>query len=118
MAYNNSIIMKGNLTRDFERYEKVCSVGLAVNRKGNDRDGNPKSPMFITLKYFTADNSIATTLADTFKKGDFVEVHGSLDINTYTKADKTQGTSVEITVDQLVKISNTIYSVKKVDSWS
>ena len=90
MASYNKVILMGNLTRDPQlRYlpsnMAVCDIGLAVNRRWRDKDGNQKEEVcFVDV---TAWGKQAEIINQYMTKGRPLLVEGHLRLDTWTGQD-------------------------------
>lgn len=86
----NLVLLLGNLTRDPElRYlpsgSAVTNVGLAVNRKYKDKDGNPvEDTLFVDVEAYA---KTAELLHEYCKKGRQVLIKGRLRLRTWEAQD-------------------------------
>lgn len=86
----NLVVLLGNLTRDPElRYlpsgSPVTNVGIAVNRKYKDKDGNPiEDTLFVDVEAF---GKTAELLTRYCKKGRQVLIKGRLRLRTWEAQD-------------------------------
>lgn len=86
MSNFNKVILMGNLTRDPDCRvlmggSKVAKLGLAINRKYRDRDGQLREEAtFVDIDFFGAQ---ATTLEEYARKGSGVMVEGRLTLDTW-----------------------------------
>ncbi len=98
----NRVVLVGRLTRDPELKKtnsgtSVCSFTLAVDNRTKNPDGT-RSTSFIQCVVFqqTADNMSRFT-----RKGSLVGVDGRLNQRSFTRADGTKGSSVEVFCDSV-----------------
>jgi len=90
MSGFNKVILVANLTRDpqlshLPSNTSVVEIGLAVNRKWKDQQGNAKEEVcFIDCKAF---GKMAETINQYFKKGNPILVEGRLALDTWEGTD-------------------------------
>lgn len=93
MASYNRVILMGNLTRDPElKYlpnnVAVCELGLAVNRRWRDRDGNEREDVcFVDVSVF---GRAGETVNQYMAKGRQILIEGRLKYDTWTAQDGTK----------------------------
>jgi single-strand DNA-binding protein len=93
MANYNRVILIGNLTRDPElRYlpnnVAVCELGLAVNHRWRDRDGNQREEVcFVDVSVF---GRAGETVNQYMAKGRQILIEGRLKYDTWTAQDGTK----------------------------
>jgi single-strand DNA-binding protein len=100
MAFDNNVIIVGNVTRDPElRFTPsgaaVANFGLAWNRKG--RDGEDVTSFFDV----TAWNQMAENIGESVTKGMRVVVYGRLDQRSWETQDGDKRSKVEIVADEV-----------------
>jgi len=100
MAFDNNVIVVGNVTRDPElRFTPsgaaVANFGLAWNRKG--RDGEE----IVSFFDVTAWNQMAENIGETITKGMRVVVYGRLDQRSWETQDGDKRSKVEIVADEV-----------------
>jgi single-strand DNA-binding protein len=100
MAFDNNVIVVGNVTRDPElRFTPsgaaVANFGLAWNRKG--RDGEDVTSFFDV----TAWNQMAENIGESVTKGMRVVVYGRLDQRSWETQDGDKRSKVEIVADEV-----------------
>ncbi len=100
MAYDNSVTVVGNITRDPElRFtpggSAVANFGLAWNRKG--RDGEEVVSFFD----ITAWNQLAENASESLSKGMRVVVYGRLDQRSWENQEGEKRSKVEIVADEI-----------------
>lgn len=100
MAFDNNVIVVGNVTRDPElRFTPsgaaVANFGLAWNRKG--RDGEDVTSFFDV----TAWNQMAENIGESITKGMRVVVYGRLDQRSWETQDGDKRSKVEIVADEV-----------------
>ncbi len=101
MAYDNTITIVGNLTRDPElRFTPggaaVANFGVAWNLKG--RDGAEDKVSFFDV---TCWRQLAENVSDSLTKGSRVVVHGRLDQRSWENQDGERRSKVEIVADDV-----------------
>jgi single-strand DNA-binding protein len=93
MASYNRVILVGNLTRDPElKYlpnnVAVCELGLAVNHRWRDRDGNQREEVcFVDVSVF---GRAGETVNQYMAKGRQILIEGRLKYDTWTAQDGTK----------------------------
>jgi|TARA_R110000765_G_scaffold342671_2_gene432824 single-strand DNA-binding protein len=100
MAYDNTVSVVGNLTRDPElRFTNtglaVASFGIAWNQKS--QNGEDKAHFFDIDVW----RELAENVAESFSKGDRVYVFGRLNWSTWNATDGTQKSKVSITAEDV-----------------
>mgnify|MGYP001826065021 CR=1 FL=1 len=100
MAFDNTVTVVGNITRDPElRFipsgAAVANFGLAWNRKG--RDGEEVVSFFDV----TAWNQLAENASESLSKGMRVVVYGRLDQRSWETQDGDRRSKVEIIADEI-----------------
>lgn len=98
----NRVILVGRLTRDPELRKtgtgvSVASFTVAVDNRGKTPDGK-KTASFINCKCW---RECADNTAKYCRKGSLVGVDGRLNQNSYTKADGTKASIIEIIADSV-----------------
>lgn len=101
MAFDNTITIVGNLTRDPElRFTPsgaaVASFGVAWNMKG--RDGQEDKVSFFDV---TCWRQLAENVSDSLTKGSRVVVYGRLDQRSWENQDGDRRSKVEIIADDV-----------------
>ncbi len=101
MAFDNTVTVVGNITRDPElRYTQggaaVASFGLAWNMKG--RDGKEDQVSFFDV---TCWRQLAENVAESLTKGSRVVVYGRLDQRSWENQDGDRRSKVEIIADDV-----------------
>ena len=102
MAGFNRVILMGNLTRDPElKYlpnnTAVCDLGLAVNHKWRDREGNQREEVcFVDLSVFGRQ---AETMNQYMSKGRPILIEGRLRYDTWTGQDGQKRSKHSVIVD-------------------
>ena len=103
MAFDNNIVIVGNLTRDPElRITQsgvpVCSLGVAWNQRSGPNGGEDKSHFFNV----TCWRDLAENCAASLSKGMRVVVYGRIDYSSWEDRDSGQTRSkVEIQADEV-----------------
>jgi single-strand DNA-binding protein len=100
MAFDNTVTVVGNVTRDPElRFTPggaaVANFGLAWNRKG--RDGEEVVSFFDV----TAWNQLAENASESLAKGMRVVIYGRLDQRSWETQDGDRRSKVEIVADEI-----------------
>ncbi len=100
MAFDNTVTVVGNMTRDAElRYTAsgiaVTEFGVAWNSK--DKDGNESVSFFDV----TCWRDLAEHVAESLGKGSRVIVHGRLDQNTWETKDGDKRSKVRVLADDV-----------------
>ena len=101
MAFDNSVTIVGNLTRDPEiratpRGTPVANFGVAWNMKG--RDGQEDKVSYFDVSCW---NQLAENVADSLTKGMRVVVYGRLEQRSWQNADGDNRSKVEIVADDV-----------------
>lgn len=102
MAGFNKVILMGNLTRDpqlkyLPNNTAVCELGLAVNHKWRDREGNQRDEVcFVDLSVFGRQ---AETINQYMSKGRPVLIEGRLKYDTWTGQDGQKRSKHSVIVD-------------------
>ena len=101
MAFDNTITIVGNLTRDPElRFTPggaaVANFGVAWNMKG--RDGAEDKVSYFDV---TCWRQLAENVSDSLTKGSRVVVHGRLDQRSWETQDGEKRSKVEIVADDV-----------------
>jgi single-strand DNA-binding protein len=103
MASYNKVILMGHLTRDPKSGtlpnsgSSFCEFGLAVNRKWNDADGNPREEvLFVDC---TAYGKPGETLAQFLRKGRPIHIEGRLKLDRWEQ-DGQQRSKIRVVVEQ------------------
>ena len=100
MAFDNTVTVVGNMTRDAElRYTAsgiaVTEFGVAWNSK--DKDGNESVSFFDV----TCWRDLAEHVAESLGKGNRVIIHGRLDQNTWETKDGDKRSKVRVMADDV-----------------
>ena len=98
MASLNSISITGRAGKDpevryFENGTAVAELRVAVDRIGNDHNGERKKPLWITVKIWGKSAQVA---ADYVRKGSMIGISGRLDEETWTDRNSGQERSKPI----------------------
>lgn len=93
----NRLTIIGNLTRDPESRttnsgSTVCSFTLAVNRRGQQKEGQPDADFFRVSAW----NKMGENCQKYLTKGKKVAVVGSVSVHTYQAQDGTTKASMEV----------------------
>lgn len=102
MAGFNRVILMGNLTRDpqlkyLPNNTAVCELGLAVNHKWRDREGNQREDVcFVDLSVFARQ---AETINQYMSKGRQILIEGRLKYDTWTGQDGQKRSKHSVVVD-------------------
>lgn len=102
MSSFNRVILMGNLTRDPElKYlpnnTPVCELGLAVNHRWRDRDGNPREEVcFVDVSVF---GRAGETVNQYMSKGRAILIEGRLKYDTWTAQDGTKRSKHSVIAD-------------------
>jgi len=101
MAYDNTVTIVGNLTRDPElRFTPggaaVANFGVAWNQKG--RDGAEDKVSFFDV---TCWRQLAENVSDSLTKGARVVIHGRLDQRSWENQDGEKRSKVEVVADDV-----------------
>jgi len=101
MAYDNTVTIVGNLTRDPElRFTPsgaaVANFGVAWNLKG--RDGQEDKVSYFDV---TCWRQLAENVSDSLTKGSRVVVHGRLDQRSWETQDGDRRSKVEVIADDV-----------------
>ncbi|MED5173563.1 MAG: single-stranded DNA-binding protein [Actinomycetota bacterium] len=100
MAFNNTVTVVGNLTRDPEL--RFTNNGIAVARFGvawnqRSQQGEDKSHFFVVVCW----RDLAENVAESLTKGSHVIVHGRLDFGQWQTQDGDKRSKVEIMADDV-----------------
>jgi single-strand DNA-binding protein len=102
MASYNRVILLGNLTRDPElKYlpsnVAVCEIGLAVNHRWKDRDGNQREDVcFVDVSIFGKGGEIVNQY---MTKGRPILIEGRLKYDTWTAQDGSKRSKHSVVAD-------------------
>ena len=103
MAFDNNIVIVGNLTRDPElRFTQngvaVCNLGVAWNQRSGP-DGGEEKPHYFDI---TCWRQLAENCAESLTKGTRVVVYGRIDYRSWEDKDSGEKRSkVEIQADEV-----------------
>ena len=102
MASYNKVILMGNLTRDPELKRTstdmaVAQIGIAVNRKYKDRDGNQKEET--TFVDCEAWGKTAETMAKYLSKGKPVFLEGRLKLDQWQDKDGNNRSKLKLVIE-------------------
>ena len=103
MSVGNSVVLSGNLTRDFElRYTQsglpVASSGLAVNRRWKSGDEWKEDTSFIDL---TVWDKLAENAAESLHKGTNVIVEGRIRQENWESKEGDKRSKLTVTVENI-----------------
>lgn len=103
MAFDNTITVVGNVTRDPElRYltsgTALAQFGLAYNRKYNKGSEQVEEVSFFDVVCWS---SLADNVAESISKGDRVVVYGRLEQRSWETQDGEKRSKVEIVADDV-----------------
>ena len=101
MAFDNNVVIVGNVTRDPElRFIQsgtaVASFGLAWNQRSS-QGGEEKAHFFDV----TCWRDLAENVADSIEKGDRVVVYGRLDYRSWESENGEKRSAVQIVADEV-----------------
>lgn len=101
---NNAITLVGNLTRDPElrltpKGTTVAHLGLAVNRRRRDAEGNEVSDT--SFFNIVAWGSLGENCVDSLHRGDLVVVHGRLEQRAWETATGDRRSAVEVIAEEV-----------------
>lgn len=102
MASYNKVILMGNLTRDPElrvtpKGTPVCQIGLAVNEKFKDKDGNAREEVtFVDVDVFGRQ---AEVIAKYMSKGRPILVEGRLRLDTWESKEGEKRSKLKVVLD-------------------
>jgi single-strand DNA-binding protein len=102
MASFNKVILMGNLTRDPQlRYlpsnTAVCDVGIAVNRRWRDKDGNMRDE--VCYVDATAWARSAEMINQYLKKGQPILIEGRLKLDQWTGQDGQKRSKLGVVIE-------------------
>jgi single-strand DNA-binding protein len=102
MANFNKVFLMGNLTRDpalsyLPSQTAVCEIGLAINRKWTDQQGQAKEET--TFVDCSAFGRTAETISKYLKKGRPVFVEGRLKLDQWEAQDGTKRSKMRVIID-------------------
>lgn len=102
MASYNKVILMGNLTRDPElrvtpKGTPVCQIGLAVNEKFKDKDGNAREEVtFVDVDVFGRQ---AEVIAKYMSKGRPILVEGRLRLDSWETKEGEKRSKLKVVLD-------------------
>ena len=101
MAFDNNVVIVGNVTRDPDlRFTQsgtaVASFGLAWNQRSS-QGGEEKAHFFDV----TCWRDLAENMADSIEKGDRVVVYGRLDYRSWENENGEKRSAVQIVADEV-----------------
>ena len=102
MANLNKVFLMGNLTRDpqlsyLPSQTPVCEMGLAVNRRWNGQDGQPREE--VTFVDCVSYGRQAETLSKYLRKGKPVFIEGRLKLDQWEAQDGTKRSRMRVIVE-------------------
>ena len=102
MASYNKVLLMGNLTRDVELKQtagnqSVAEIGLAVNRRFKDRDGNDREET--TFVDCEAWGRTAEVMAQYLAKGSPVFIEGRLKLDSWQDQSGNKRSKMRVVVD-------------------
>jgi single-strand DNA-binding protein len=102
MANYNKVLLMGNLTRDVELKQiagnqSVAEIGLAVNRRFKDRDGNPREET--TFVDCEAWGRTAEVMSQYLSKGKPVFIEGRLKLDTWQDQSGNKRSKMRVVVE-------------------
>lgn len=101
-GFVNRVFLMGNLTKDPEVKtvnNTVCNVGIAVNRKWKDRDGNAcEEVTFVDLEAW---GRTAEIMGQYLRKGSPVFIEGRLKLDQWTDRDNNRRQRLKVVVDTM-----------------
>lgn len=102
----NSVNLTGRITKDVELKttpsdNKVVSFILAVDRGYKDKDGNKLSDFVPCIAW----NNQADFMSKYVKKGNLLEITGTIQVRNYTTSQNENRTLVEVVVDSLSNLT-------------
>ena len=105
MAYDNTVTIVGNLTRDPElRFtpsgQATATFGVAVNRSWTDRNTNERKEQTSFLDVVTW-GQLAENAAQSLTRGTRVVVSGRLDQRSWENQEGEKRSKIEITADEV-----------------
>lgn len=98
----NRVIIAGHLTRDPELSflpsgTSVCKIGLAINRKWKDKEGNQKEEVcFVDVSAF---GKTGETINKYFHKGNAILIEGRLHYQEWTSKEGQRRSKLEVVAD-------------------
>lgn len=105
MAYDNTVTVTGNITRDPElRYtaggSAVATFGLAWNRRWQNRQTNETEEQ-VSFFDVTCWNSLAENVSESLVKGTRVVVNGRMEQRSWETQDGDRRSKIEIIADEV-----------------
>ncbi len=105
MAYDNTVTVTGNITRDPElRYtaggSAVATFGLAWNRRWQNRQTNETEEQ-VSFFDVTCWNSLAENVSESLVKGNRVIVNGRMEQRNWETQDGDRRSKIEIIADEV-----------------
>jgi single-strand DNA-binding protein len=102
MANYNKVLLMGNLTRDIELKQiagnqSVAEIGLAVNRRFKDREGNPREET--TFVDCEAWGRTAEVMSQYLSKGKPVFIEGRLKLDTWQDQSGNKRSKMRVVVE-------------------
>lgn len=102
MANYNKVLLMGNLTRDIELKQiagnqSVAEIGLAVNRRYKDREGNPREET--TFVDCEAWGRTAEVMSQYLSKGKPVFIEGRLKLDTWQDQSGNKRSKMRVVVE-------------------
>ncbi len=102
MANLNKVFLMGNLTRDpqlsyLPSQTPVCEMGLAVNRRWNSQDGQPREE--VTFVDCVSYGRQAETLSKYLRKGRPVFIEGRLKLDQWDAQDGTKRSKMRVIIE-------------------
>ena len=102
MANLNKVFLMGNLTRDpqlsyLPSQTPVCEMGLAVNRRWNGQDGQPREE--VTFVDCVSYGRQAETLSKYLRKGKPVFIEGRLKLDQWEAQDGTKRSRMRVIIE-------------------
>ena len=109
MASYNKVLLMGNLTRDVELKQtagnqSVAEIGLAVNRRFKDRDGNDREET--TFVDCEAWGRTAEVMAQYLAKGRPVFIEGRLKLDSWQDQSGNKRSKMRVVVDSFQLIDS------------
>lgn len=103
----NKLLIIGNLTTDpvtntTQTGKKVCNFNVAVNRRGQQQEGQPEADFFRVSVW----NKLAEACQQYLKKGRKVAVVGSVSMHLYTAQDGSTRGNLDVTAQDVEFLSS------------
>lgn len=105
MAYNNSIVVRGNLCADCEVHDNRVDFRIAVNV-------SKEKSIYLRVKLFTDNIDMLNKCFDALVRGVAVEVRGALDVYEFESADGAKHTIVGIIASDIIRIEGLYLPIK------